>query len=152
MEEFELDERKPYGLREITVVERQTTIRGFTIDINRTKKCAYKGRQILERLIFGWGLRDFKPHTVITRHDIPTAVTLKDTFGTSSSLAWRVLKQLRERLQLHMIDYRKRSKRGDWLQKMQRQMKQEYKTQVSLSRFFNPNRLHRMEIRARRNR
>lgn len=150
MEEFELDDKKPYGTREITVVEQQTTIRGFTIDTNRTRKCSYKSEKILGHLMDGWGLRNYRPHTVITRHDIPTAATLSGAFGTSPSLAYKILRKLKEKLQLHMIDWKKRNKRGGFLVKFQRQMRQEHVTQMSLRRFFNPNRVKRMEKRARR--
>lgn len=85
-----------------------------------------------------------------TYTSFPTVHTITGAFGTSKYTAYKILREIKKRLKLHQIDLRKRSKRGDFLVKLQRQMRQDHVTQLSLRRFFNPNRLKRMEKRAKR--
>lgn len=145
--EFQIDHGKRGGPKEVTVFtggpEGQKSIRGFVLDTTRVRRSKFTRKQILLKLVEGWKLREIEKHKVLEVGDLPTPSTISGAFRVSNNMAFTIVKELRYHLQVHVIDWRKRYDRGDFLVKLQRKFERERVTEDSLRRFFNPNRLKR---------
>ena len=148
---FGIDRGRIQKLKVPFKASEQTTLLEFSED-DMTTKSRING--IVDSLINGWGLR-FDKGTVV-RHvygtkylkdnmndsliieevqasEIPTPRTIEGAFGVNLSSAYRVIRELKARLNLYSVNRQLRAQRGDAVTKHWRQARIR---QVTLTRFF----------------
>lgn len=91
------------------------SIDGFEADTGARMRHGYDSTSVIWHLTTGWGIGQIKPHAVDDGHLLPSARCLMETFGVSSSTAYKVLSKIRSALKIHKIDLVKRERRGDVL-------------------------------------
>ncbi len=107
----------------------------FTSDTSRVNRKGLR-ELIKDRLLNGWGIGRFKPHSVIRRGDLPTGTTVAEVFSSATSTAYKAIREIKEEIPLHEINARKRTERGDCLHKWAESDKRERVSQTTIRIFY----------------